>query len=194
MMPARITAVGFVGKTHPIETEDEVSAILEYRGGGGQGNIESGAIGHFITSTGEAPGSNRLEIAGSRGRIVAENGRLTFWQTKVDSRDFLRTCAEPFGAPACTETPISIPVEKRAEHQVIMQDFIDAIRNDMGSERLIAPAVEGVYAVELSNALQMAALTRRTVELPLDAEAYEAFMEERSNCATGEGKAMDFQG
>ena len=72
LTPSRITAVGFVGKTHPIEVEDEVSAILEYPGG---------AIGHFITSTGEAPGTNRLEICGDRGKIVAERGKIAFSRT-----------------------------------------------------------------------------------------------------------------
>ena len=69
LTPSRVTAVGFIGKTHPIEVEDEVSAILEY---------PSGTIGHFITSTGKAPGTNRLEIVGDRGRIVAENDKLRF--------------------------------------------------------------------------------------------------------------------
>src|SRR4051812_6724223 len=63
MMPARVTAVAHIGKTHPIEVEDEVSAILEYAGG---------ATAHFITSTGEAPGTDRLEIAGDRGKLVSE--------------------------------------------------------------------------------------------------------------------------
>ncbi len=49
MMPNRVTAVASIGKTHPIEVEDEVSAILEY---------SNGAIGHFVTTTGEAPGTN----------------------------------------------------------------------------------------------------------------------------------------
>ena len=59
LFPSRVTAVGFVGKTHPIEVEDEISAILEYPNGG---------VGHFVTTTGEAPGTNRLEIAGDRGK------------------------------------------------------------------------------------------------------------------------------
>jgi len=61
LMPRRVTAVGFFGKRHPIETEDEVSAIFEY---------DSGAIGHFYAATGEFPGVNRLELAGARARIA----------------------------------------------------------------------------------------------------------------------------
>jgi predicted dehydrogenase len=90
LFPARVTAVGFVGKTHPIEVEDEISAILEY---------ESGAIGHFVTTTGEAPGTNRLEIVGDRGKIVAEGGRLTFTRTRKPVREIRETSKEMFAPP-----------------------------------------------------------------------------------------------
>ena len=63
VQPSRVTAVASLGKTHPIEVEDEVSAILEY---------PNGAIGHFMTTTGEAPGTNRLEVVGDRGKLIAE--------------------------------------------------------------------------------------------------------------------------
>src|SRR5271170_5000893 len=73
LMPSRITAIAHTGKFHPIEVEDEVNAIFEYDNG-----EREGATGHFITTTGEFPGTNRLEIAGSRAKIVAENNTLTF--------------------------------------------------------------------------------------------------------------------
>ena len=68
-MPERVTAVAHLGKTHPIEVEDEVSAILEYA---------NGVTGHFITTTGETPGTDRLEIAGDKGKLIAEGGKLSF--------------------------------------------------------------------------------------------------------------------
>ena len=39
---------------------------------------ENGTTGEYITSTGEAPGTNRLEIACDRGRIVIENDKMIF--------------------------------------------------------------------------------------------------------------------
>ena len=51
--PSSIRAFCGIGKRHHIEVEDEVTAYLEY---------DNGATGVFITSTGEAPGTNRLEI------------------------------------------------------------------------------------------------------------------------------------
>ena len=99
MMPKRVTAIAHVGKTHPIETEDEVSAILEY---------DNGATGHFITTTGEAPGTNLLEIAGDRGLVRMEAGKLRVRRTTQSVREFRETSPGPFSLPAVEETEIAL--------------------------------------------------------------------------------------
>jgi predicted dehydrogenase len=179
-LPSRITAVGFCGKAHPIETEDEVSAILEYAG---EGDRYRGAIGHLITSTGEFPGVNRLEIAGTRARLVAEENRLRVTRSAIDAREFMRTCPEPFGAPETSYSEIAVVDAPVPDHVGITQDFVDAILNDVPSEGLLAPGADGVAAVELSNALQMAALKREPVELPLDGREFDRFLEARTEQA-----------
>ncbi len=131
MTPKRVTAVASIGKTHPIEVEDEVSAILEY---------PNGAIGHFVTTTGEAPGTNRLEICGDRGKIVAENGRLHFTRTRKGVQSIRETSREAF---AQVETWVcEIPHVPGAieGHKGITQNFINAILRD---EPLIAPGMDG---------------------------------------------------
>jgi len=100
LFPSRITAVGFVGKTHPIEVEDEISAILEYPGG---------AVGHFITTTGEAPGTNRLEVVGERGKIVAEAAKLTFTRTRKNVREVRESSKEMFATPETWTIDIPVP-------------------------------------------------------------------------------------
>src|SRR4051812_10341481 len=87
VQPTRVTAVASLGKTHPIEVEDEVSAILEY---------PNGAIGHFMTTTGEAPGTNRLEIVGDRGKLIAEGGKLTFHRTRKSVREVREQSPDAF--------------------------------------------------------------------------------------------------
>ena len=69
LIPKRVRAFCHNGKYHDIEVEDDVTAYVEY---------ENGATGVFITSTGEAPGTNRFEIVGDRGKMVIENNTLTF--------------------------------------------------------------------------------------------------------------------
>ncbi len=165
-MPARVTAIVTTGKFHPIEVEDDVSAILEYAGG---------CTGHFITTTGEHPGSNRLEIAGTGGRLLAEGGTLTVTRNTPGSDEFCRESHEAFGVPG-SSTRVEGFEASRDEHQKISQDFVDAIREGRGNEGLIAPGPEGVRALELANAILMAGLTREAVKLPLDGEEYEAFL------------------
>ncbi len=166
LSPSRVTAVAFVGKTHPIEVEDEVSAILEY---------PNGAIGHFVTSTGEAPGTNRLEICGDRGKFIAENGKLLFHRTRKSVKEIRETSKESFAQAEAWLCEIPLPIGQPEGHAVITQNFVNAI---LRGEPLIAPGEDGLTELELGAAMQMAGLTRKAVELPLDPEAFDAFFAE----------------
>ena len=166
LFPSRITAVGFIGKTHPIEVEDEVSAILEY---------PTGAIGHFVTTTGEAPGTNRLEIVGDRGKLVAEAGKLTFTRTRRGVRETRETSKEMFANPETWTIDVPLGPTPPEPHRLITENFVRAVLKD---EPLLSPGVEGARGLEIGNAMLMAALTRRPVDLPLDAGAYDQFLKD----------------
>jgi predicted dehydrogenase len=166
LTPSRITAVGFVGKTHPIEVEDEVSAILEY---------PNGATGHFITSTGEAPGTNRLEICGDRGKLVAEKGKISFSRTRRSVKEIRENSKEAFAVVEAWEIDVPVGPSDSEGHKVVTQNFVNAVLND---EPLIAPGIDGLKELELGNAIAMAALTRKPIELPLDAGAYDRFLDD----------------
>jgi predicted dehydrogenase len=178
LTPSRISAVGFVGKTHPIEVEDEISAILEY---------PNGAIGHFITTTGEAPGTNRLEIVGDRGRMVVENGKLLWTRTRRGVKETRETIKEAFHRMETWEIDLTPTAPKDPEnlHRAITENFAKAILKD---EAMIAPGVDGSKALELGNAMQMAALTRKPVDLPLDGAAFDAFHVEMNKQYGGKKK------
>ncbi len=166
LMPSRVTAVGFVGKTHPIEVEDEISAILEY---------PNGVIGHFIASTGEAPGTNRLEICGDRGKIVAEDGKIRFWRTRKSVQEVNRTSPDMFAWVEnwATEIPYSGPAES---HQAVTERFVKTILTDGKNSDLIAEGTEGIHGLSIGNAILMAGLTRQPVNLPVNGDAYDAFI------------------
>jgi predicted dehydrogenase len=141
--------------------DDNVTAYLEYPHGG---------TGVFITSTGEAPGTNRLEITGERGRIVLENGKITFTRNEVSMLEFSQTSKAGFAKPEVWN--VDIPASTAgAVHHEITQNFVDAI---LDGAPLVAPAFEGTYSVELANAILYSALTNQTIDLPLDGAAYEA--------------------
>jgi predicted dehydrogenase len=166
LFPSRVTAVAAIGKTHPIEVEDEVSAILEYA---------NGAVGHFATSTGEAPGTNRLEICGDRGKLIAEQGKLTFVRTRKSVKEVREKDPAPFASVESWTIDIDYKTGGPEGHKVMTQNFINAILKD---EALIGPGVEGVNGLELGNAMLMAGVTRKAVDLPLDAEAYEQLLKD----------------
>jgi predicted dehydrogenase len=167
MMPRRITAVAFIGKTHPIEVEDEVSAILEY---------DNGAIGHFVTTTGEAPGTDRLEIAGDKGKIVSEAGKLSFKMNRQGVKEFRETTTQSFATPEAWDIEVPVSKGEFADNtKTLTQNFVDAVLKD---EPLIAPGEEGARGLEIGNAMLMAGLMRKPVELPLDGDAFEAFLKE----------------
>jgi predicted dehydrogenase len=166
LMPSRVTAVGTVGKTHPIEVEDDISAILEY---------PNGATGHFITTTGEAPGTNRLEIAGDRGKIIAEDGKLTFHRTRKSVTEVNQTSPESF---AWVETwKCEIPFTPGGDsHKIVTDQFVDVILKNKPNTDLIAPGPDGVKGLEIGNAIMMSGLTRTPVNLPVDGAAFDAFI------------------
>lgn len=165
-MPKTVHALCGFGKYHSIEVEDEVTAIMEY---------ENGATAVFATSTGEAPGVNRLEIAGDRGLLTVQKGRISFLRNEVLTGEHARTSPTRNSPPPCWD--ISIPVTGvDPEHAGLMQNFVDAI---LGKAELIAPAEEGIRSVELANAMLLSQFLGRTVELPISSSVYEAELSKR---------------
>jgi predicted dehydrogenase len=142
-----------------------VTAYLEY---------PNGCTGVFVTSTGEAPGANRFEIAAENGKLVLEDGQLTFTRNEIPVTEFLRTSQESFAKPDVSEEVF--PIEGHGgQHLEILENFADAI---MEGKELIAPAREGMHSVELANAMLYSSLTGEPVELPLDGEAFERELRE----------------
>ncbi|MBI0577875.1 Gfo/Idh/MocA family oxidoreductase [Neobacillus cucumis] len=174
-MPKGVRAVCSVGKYHDVEVEDDVTAFVEY---------ENGATGVIIASTGEAPGTNRYEIVGDRGKIVVENEELLFYQLSQSEREFNAAYAGGFGKPDYEK--IKIPVtSENANHAIIVQNWVDAIRN--GTPQL-SPGEDGVNALEISNAIYLSSWLNETVELPVDPDLYYEKLQEKINTSTFEKK------
>ncbi len=157
--PQRVQAVCGFGRRHAIEVEDEVTAVLEYPGG---------CTGTFITSTGEAPGTNRLEIAGTRGRAVLEGSTLTVSTNAMPSDEYCRKGADLFGRPASRDTVATI-APAAAPHESVIRNFVEAV---LCGTPPVAPLADGVRQVELANAMLMSSLQGRPASLPLDPEAF----------------------
>jgi predicted dehydrogenase len=164
-MPESVYGFVGIGKRHNIEVEDEVTAYLEYPGG---------CTGIFVTTTGEAPGTNRLEIAGDKAKLVYENGVITVVRNEVGATEFLRTSEQSFARPG-TEVETYEFENRGRQHAGILSNMCDAI---LTGAPLVAPAEEGIHSVVLANAMLYSAFTGQKVQLPLDGAAYEAKLQE----------------
>jgi predicted dehydrogenase len=185
-MPCRIHAFCGLGKRHHIEVEDDVTAYMEY---------PNGATGIFVATTGEAPGSNRLEIAGENGKLVFENNRILFTKNEVPMTQFSRTVKDGFAVPPVWN--IEIPISRSGgQHLEVKQNFVNAI---LDGATLVAPGREGIHSVELANAMLYSSLTGKTVELPLNSQAYEKMLkklirESKFVKKGGHGQSSDLTG
>ena len=183
-LPSKVTAIVGLGRHHDIEVEDDVTALLEF---------DNGAAGTWTTSTGQAPGINRLEIVGDSGTIIVDNeGDLTLHRGEQAVSTFTRTSPESFASPSMSRHAIQ-PAGKDRAHRGITENFIASILRD---EPLIAPAVEGIRGLELGNAMLMSGLKGEPVPIPMDRDAFADLIEElkansRYEKKTVEAKAVD---
>jgi predicted dehydrogenase len=159
-LPERVHGFCGIGKRHSIEVEDEVTAYLEYPGG---------CTGTFITTTGEAPGTNRFEIAGDKAKLVYENSQITVTRNEIPASEFLRTSRASFARPE-TKVETFTYDHHGGQHAEVLENFCDAI---LTGADLIAPAEDGLRSVELGNAMLYSSLIGRPIDLPMDGAAYE---------------------
>lgn len=163
-MPNRVRGFTALGKFHNIEVEDEVTAYFEH---------DNGMIGHFITSTGESPGTNRLEIVGENGKLVYENGEIVFFRNEFSSAKQIKEAQGGFEKVAYTKENIAFDHHGEPGHKFIIENFADSVLN---GTPLTAPAQEGLHSVVLCNAITISSMQGRTVDLPLDGDEYEGLL------------------
>ena len=177
-MPSKVRSHVGIGRWHDIEVEDDVTCYMEFA---------NGASGAFITSSGETPGSNRFEIAGTKGRLILENDTLTLTRNEVPSDEWCKTSKIGFQKPETTVEEIPIP-GANAPHATLMTNFVNAI---LDGEALIAPGPEGLGSVELANVMVYSGLKDEPVDLPMDGAAWEAQLNDLIANSTHEKKVVE---
>ncbi len=158
-MPVRVRTHMHFGKWHDIEVEDDVTTYVEY---------ENGATGVFITSTGDAHGTNRFEIQMDRAKFVVENDKLIVEEFEVSEPEFSRTNQKPFGSMPSTVTEAETD-GLNLQHIGVLNAWAGAI---LRGEPLVANGCEGINGLTLSNAMHLSAFLDKTIELPLDEDVY----------------------
>ncbi len=156
-MPKRIWANCKISQYHDIQVEDVVDIHAEY---------ENGAIATFTTSTGEYPGTNRMELVGTKGKAVYESGKLTITFIDENIKVLTKTMQE-----SMPNVPIKIfeEYQKESGHIGILNDFSKAIRTGL---KLLAPGIDGIKGLSIANAAYLSSWTGKWVELPLDGKEY----------------------
>lgn len=179
-MPVKVRAFCHEGKWHDIEVEDDVTAYLEY---------PNGATGVFVTSTADAPGTNRFEIVMEMGKLVCENNKLTLYKLKENERIFCKTEKNGFKAPEYETIEVETDGSNE-EHVGVMKAFGGAI---LRGEPLVAAGEEGINGLTLSNAMHLSSWLDKTIELPLNEDIFlKELNERRKKSVTKEESGVTF--
>jgi len=161
-MPDSISAVCTVGKYHDIEVEDDVRITAHYSGG---------ATAEFITSTGEFPGTNRLEMIGDRAKIVLEDNKLKIWRLASTEREVCFSSEQGFADIPFTVEEFA-PGETVNGHIAVIENFVAAVQN---GAPLVSPGVDAINELTLSNAAYLSDWLGRPVSIPLSPDGVGEF-------------------
>lgn len=158
-LPVKVRAFCHEAKWHNIEVEDDVTAYMEFA---------NGATGVFVTTTGDAPGTNRLELTFDKAKIVCEHDKLIMDELTVSERQFCMTEPNGFAKPETREVLVETD-GMNEQHVGVLKAFTNRILNNTP---LIADGSEGINGLMLSNAMFLSSWLDRTVELPIDEELF----------------------
>lgn len=183
-MPVRVRAFTHNGKWHDIEVEDDVTAYMEF---------ENGATGVFITSTGDAPGTNRLEVVLEGGTLICDGKTLTLEKLETSIPEFMKTYTGGFGTPKCETIEVETDGEN-PQHAGVLRAFAQHL---LKGTPLIADGTEGINGLTLSNAMHLSSWLNETVTLPLDADKFLEELNKRratSRLKDSAGKVLSTEG
>ena len=158
-MPVKVHAFCHNGKWHDIEVEDDVTAYLEF---------ENGATGVFVTTTGDAPGTNRFEITLERGKLVCEYDKFSFYELEVSEREYCYTATEGFAKPKGHDVEMETDGEN-LQHVGVLRAFA---ANILRGEPLVARGEEGINGLMLSNAMHLSSWLGKEVTIPFDEDLF----------------------
>lgn len=172
-MPTSIYSFMEFGKNRDIEVENDVTAYAKYA---------NGATGLFVTSTHEAPGTNRLELSGTKGKIVLEDDTITFWRNEIDEVTFNKNYQGGFGQPDVWKCEIPVPTDGGKQHAGILENFADSVLNNTP---LLAPGIEGIRGLSISNAMHLSAWTNSWINPEqLDEDLFYKILQEKIAAST----------
>lgn len=138
-MPQKIRAFCECGKYHDIEVEDEVHATMIY---------QNGMIGSFITSTGELPGTNKIEIAFDRAYLHVYKDHIDIYENE-HNEEYYRNL-EDYKTPTPKISRLDFDVSQT--YDLIFKNFKSAFE---GNEKIKISGYEAMMSLYMANAMYL---------------------------------------
>lgn len=163
-----VSSIGY-GAYHNTEIDDSVVANFIY---------PNGFMCTLISSTGETPGTNRLELSGTRGKIVFEKfDELEIYYNDVPEDVYSVTVESPrytlkFGKPTFQKSIEKI-VKNVDTHRLCIQNFIDAVESN---ESPVANYYDGLACVEIINAVYYSDWVGMKVDFPVNSTEFKRLL------------------
>jgi predicted dehydrogenase len=174
-VPTRVKSITkTVGRS--INVENDVTAIFEF---------ENGATGVFVTSTHDAPGTNRLEITGTGGKIIIEGMRkVVFVKNEALEPDFSKVNKGFMTKPKTKTIVYKKSIFAFIREWVTIGQHFEIVRNYsevlLGkADKLIAPGEEGIRGLTLSNAIHLSGWLNKEVKIPINEDVFALELEKR---------------
>ena len=172
-VPQRVRSFCYFGKRRDIEVEDEATIYMEY---------PNGAVGLYMTSVSEFPGTNRLEIAGDKGKIVVEKDKITFFKLAESESEYNKNTTSTSGSISMEEIDVEYEPNTIEEGQIAMiNNWVEAAVN---GAQLISPGTEGINSLSLSNAAYLSSWNDDWVNIPFDEDEFLTKLNEKIKNST----------
>lgn len=165
-MPSKVKAICHEGKWHDIEVEDDVSIYVEY---------PNGATGTFITTTGDYPGTNRLEITLDGAKIICENDKIRMYKLNMPTSEYTKNAEAGFGKIEGEWVDVETD-GLNEQHSGVMNSFAAHI---LRGEELVAEGKEGINGLTISNAAFLSSWLDQTVTLPIDEDLFYKMLQDK---------------
>lgn len=152
-----------------ISTENDVTAVFDY----------GGFKCAFSASTHEIKGTNRLEIACDKGKIVIGTAKMRVFFHR-SQKDVNATTVSGYGFTPSRGCTFGYGLLRAVNDLIKGQQLrsVRAFRNDiLGKGRMLASVEEGVKTVELINAVYLSSAKSDTVKLPINSDEYIEFLD-----------------
>ncbi len=166
-LPQSVYAEIPFGKYNGFDVDDEATVIMNY---------PDKLTGTFVVTTGEGGDSQRLEIVGTKGRILLDGYRLTVSRFDCDIRDYMKSAQVTSRQELKEFTQVSEFEEPQNAYEKMLENFASAV---LYGRKPIAEGCDSAKTLSIINAAYLSAWKGGRVSLPIDSQEYARLLREK---------------